>query len=149
MATKKRKGPGASNVSCNDDRMDEPENGGSGEEAGQEQPQGDAPSKQSPMPIVAIGSSAGGLEALQEFFSNIPPESGIAFVVVTHIHPGRDSMLPELIGAVTKMQAVHATDSARVEANKIIVARDSLLSVSNGLIRPISSDDRAESVYHP
>jgi chemotaxis response regulator CheB len=37
------------------------------------------------MPIVAIGSSAGGLEALQEFFSNVPYDSGIAFVVVTHV----------------------------------------------------------------
>ena len=150
MATKKRKGPGPDNVSGDNYPIDHPGNGGSDEGADQKQPQSEAPSpKQSPMPIVAIGSSAGGLEALQEFFSNIPPDSGIAFVVVTHIHPGRDSMLPELLGAVTKMQVLHASDNTRVEPNKIIVARDSLLSVSNGLIRPINSDDKTEAIYHP
>jgi two-component system, chemotaxis family, CheB/CheR fusion protein len=149
MATKKRKGPGDDDVSRKNDRMDLPENCGSSEGSAEERLQVDAPSKHSPMPIVAIGSSAGGLEALQEFFSNVPPESGIGFVVVTHIHPGRESMLPELISAVTKMQAIHASDGTRVEPNKIIIARDSLLSLSNGLIRPIKSDNRTETVYHP
>jgi two-component system, chemotaxis family, CheB/CheR fusion protein len=129
--------------------MDGPENPGNNEGDDQERPQGDSPTKQSPMPIVAIGSSAGGLEALQEFFSNVPPDCGIAFVVVTHIHPGRISMLPELIGAVTKMRVIHASDRTQVEPNKIIVARDSLLSLANGLIRPINSDDKTEAIHHP
>jgi two-component system CheB/CheR fusion protein len=60
---------------------------------------------------VAIGASADGLEALQEFFSNIPPDSGIAFIVITHVRPGRESMLPELLGANTGMEVIHADDS--------------------------------------
>jgi len=101
------------------------------------------------MPIVAIGSSAGGLEALQEFFSHIQHDSGIAFVVVTHVRPGRDSMLPELLGAVTRMEVIHTSDRTQIEPNKIIVARDSLLSISNGVLRPVKSDDKPEVTYHP
>ena len=42
---------------------------------------------QLPFPIVGIGASAGGIEALQEFFKGIPPDSGMAYVVVQHLSP--------------------------------------------------------------
>ncbi len=45
------------------------------------------PSPEPVLPIVAIGASAGGLEALQDFFSKVPTDSGIGFVVVTHLRP--------------------------------------------------------------
>jgi len=48
-------------------------------------------------PIVGLGASAGGLEALEEFFKQMPPDGGMAFVVVTHQHPGHTSLLPELL----------------------------------------------------
>jgi two-component system CheB/CheR fusion protein len=150
MATKKRKGQGADKVNhekVSGSQTDQPENIENVEGGGMAAGEGrlDAP----PMPIVAIGSSAGGLEALQEFFSNLPSDSGIAFVVVTHMRPGRDSMLPELLGAVTRMDVIHAGDRTKVEPNKVIVARDSLLSVSNGVLRPAKADDKPEVTYHP
>lgn len=114
-----------------------------------EQPQAGAPPRQTPMPIVAIGASAGGLEALQEFFSNCPPESGIAFVVVTHVRPGRDSILPELLGAITKMDVFSAGDNSHIERNKVIVARDVLLSVSGGVLRTVKAEATPETSYHP
>jgi two-component system CheB/CheR fusion protein len=86
---------------------------------------------------------------LQEFFSNIPPDSGIAFVVVTHMRPGRDSLLPELLGSVTRMEVIHAGDSTKIEPNKVIIARDSLLSVSKGVLRPVKADNKSEATYHP
>ena len=55
------------------------------------------------LPIVGIGASAGGLEALQSFFSKVPADCGMAFIVVTHTRPGRESLLPELLGNVTSM----------------------------------------------
>jgi two-component system CheB/CheR fusion protein len=149
MATKKRKDQGADQAhreKAPEGRMDQPENGES-IEGGVTADQGCI--EAIPMPIVAIGSSAGGLEALQEFFSNIPPDSGIAFVVVTHVRPGRDSMLPELLGSITRMEVIHAGDSTRIEPNKIIVARDSLLSVSRGVLRPVKTDNKPEVTYHP
>jgi len=54
-------------------------------------------------PIVGIGASAGGLDALESFFSAVPPDSGLAFVVISHMDPDRESMLPELIGRKSKI----------------------------------------------
>src|SRR5262245_33176858 len=46
-------------------------------------------------PIAGLGASAGGLEALGEFFSRMPRDAGIGFVVVTHLHAGQPSLLAE------------------------------------------------------
>jgi chemotaxis response regulator CheB len=116
---------------------------------GREQAEVRAGSKRPSGPIVAIGASAGGLEALQEFFSNIQPDTGIAFVVITHVRPGRESLLPELIGATTEMEVIHAEDSTRIKPNKVIVARDSLLNIQDGALRPIKGDGTTTETYHP
>src|SRR4051812_13864534 len=65
---------------------------------------GEGEPAESPAPIedrqhltVALGASAGGLEALEEFFDAVPVETGIAYVVVTHLPAGRVSLLPELL----------------------------------------------------
>ncbi|MGR8933968.1 MAG: CheR family methyltransferase [Gammaproteobacteria bacterium] len=73
-------------------------------------------------PIVAIGASAGGLEAMDEFFKNMPPDSGIGFVVVTHQHAGHISLLPELLGKRTAMPVVEATDGVRVEPSHVYIS---------------------------
>jgi two-component system CheB/CheR fusion protein len=52
---------------------------------------------------VGIGASAGGLEALETFFTHMPPDSGMAFVVVTHMDPHATSFLPELLSRATRM----------------------------------------------
>ena len=59
--------------------------------------------------IVGIGASAGGLEAMEEFFHHMPPSSGMAFVVVSHQHAGHVSLLPSLLGKCTAMSVVEAT----------------------------------------
>ncbi len=100
-------------------------------------------------PIVAIGASAGGLEALQLFFSNMPVDSGIGFVVITHIKPHRESLLPELIANVTDISVTSGEESTRIEANRIVVAKDSLLTISNGVLHHVKQDDMPEVSYHP
>src|SRR5262245_59754447 len=70
-------------------------------------------------PIVGLSASAGGLEALETFFSHVPSDCGVAFVVVTHLHPGHVSLLPELIGKCTRMPVMVASDGMHVEPNKI------------------------------
>ena len=60
--------------------------------------------------IVGIGASAGGLEALESFFSNCPNDTGIAFVIVQHLSPDYKSMMPSLLGRHTKMP-VKITDN--------------------------------------
>ena len=49
-------------------------------------------------PVVAIGASAGGLEALREFFTAMPADSGMAFVVVQHLDPSYESRTAEILG---------------------------------------------------
>lgn len=105
--------------------------------------------KRAPMPIVAIEASAGGLEALKEFFAGVPPDCGFGFVVVTHIRAGRDSMLPELLGAVTTMKVIHAEECTPVRVNQVVVARDSLLGLSKGVIRPVKPDNGQGDMFHP
>jgi two-component system CheB/CheR fusion protein len=53
-------------------------------------------------PIVGIGASAGGLEALEDFFENLPEQSGMAFVVITHTDPKHTSLLPSILERKTR-----------------------------------------------
>ncbi len=71
--------------------------------------------------IVGIGASAGGLEALQSFFDALPAETGMAFVVVTHLHPEHESYLAELLQKHTSMPVMQVTKKTRVEANHVYV----------------------------
>ena len=72
-------------------------------------------------PIVAIGASAGGLEALESFFSNMPPEPGLSFVVIQHLSPGARSAMRELLQAKTKMAVHLAQDGMKIEPNRVYV----------------------------
>jgi two-component system, chemotaxis family, CheB/CheR fusion protein len=70
-------------------------------------------------PIVGIGSSAGGVEALEEFFCHLPTDLNAAFVVVSHQPPTHVSLLPELIRRWTPLQVIEATDGLNVKPNTI------------------------------
>lgn len=72
-------------------------------------------------PIVGIGASAGGLECFKEFFGKIAPDTGMAFVLVSHLSPGHVSMLSEIIQRVTKMTVVEARDLMTIEPNHVYV----------------------------
>ena len=72
--------------------------------------------------IVGIGASAGGLEAMEEFFRHVPPNSGIAFVVMSHQHAGHVSLLPSLLSRCTAMPVVEATDGMELEPNRVCLA---------------------------
>ncbi len=70
-------------------------------------------------PIVGIGASAGGLEAFEQFFSHLPPDSGMAFVIVMHLDPTGHSLMPEILTRFTKMPIRVAGDSVVVEPNSV------------------------------
>ena len=72
--------------------------------------------------IVGIGASAGGLEAMEEFFRHMPPDSGMAFVVVSHQHAGHVSLLPSLLSKCTTMPVMDVKDGMQVEPNRVYVA---------------------------
>src|SRR5687768_2016820 len=69
--------------------------------------------------VVGIGASAGGLEALERFFDNVPTDSGMAFVVVQHLSPDFKSLMDEILGRRTPLPIQLVEDAMVVEANHI------------------------------
>jgi two-component system CheB/CheR fusion protein len=74
-----------------------------------------------PFPIVAIGASAGGLEALEQFLGHVPPACGMAFVVIQHLDPDRKDMLSELLQRVTTMPVMPARNRLKVKPEHVYV----------------------------
>lgn len=94
-------------------------------------------------PIVGIGASAGGLEALEQFFANMPPDTGMAFVVIQHLDPNHVGILPELLQRITTMIVQQATDGLAVQPDSVyVIPPNKSLSVLNGhlyLLIPVES----------
>ncbi len=72
-------------------------------------------------PIVGIGASAGGLEALEIFLKNVPLKSGIAFVIVQHLDPTRKDMMVDLLQRVTAIPVVQVSDRLKIESDHVYV----------------------------
>lgn len=68
---------------------------------------------------VAVGASAGGLDAVQQLFQRIPPDLGVSYVIVQHLSPNFKSLLPELLGKFTSMQILTAEDGMEILPNQI------------------------------
>lgn len=71
--------------------------------------------------IVALGGSAGSLDAFERFFKNMPPDSGVAFVVVTHLSPEQEGTLAHVLQQFTPMPVHEATDGMKVRPNQVFV----------------------------
>jgi two-component system CheB/CheR fusion protein len=80
-----------------------------------------APAGPVPCPVVALGASAGGLEAFEQFLRAMPPDSGMGFVLVQHLDPTHPSILTEILRRSTAMPVVEATDGMPVQANRVHV----------------------------
>jgi PAS domain S-box-containing protein len=71
--------------------------------------------------VAGIGASAGGVEALQEFFAHVRPASGCAYVVILHLSPEYESNLVAILQTVTPMPVIAVTEAARVEPDHVYV----------------------------
>ncbi|PKI15833.1 chemotaxis protein CheB [Colwellia sp. 12G3] len=93
--------------------------------------------------IVGIGASAGGLEALEDFFSHVPTPCGIAFVVIQHLDPTHKSIMPELLQRITQMKVTQARNRLKVKPNCVYVTPPNKdLSILHGsllLLEPVAS----------
>ncbi len=90
----------------------------------------------SPRLIVGIGASAGGLEAYQVFFKHMPPDSGMAFVLVQHLFRKRPNPLTELLGRHAGMPVREAMDGMAIERDQIyVIPPNALLTVEDGRLR--------------
>ncbi len=72
-------------------------------------------------PIVGIGASAGGLEAFEKFFANMPPNSGMAFVLVQHLSSPHKSILNDLVQRLTRMRVHQVSDGIEVQPNCVYI----------------------------
>src|SRR5512144_265696 len=89
-----------------------------------------------PFPVVGIGASAGGLEAFEQFFSNMPPNSGAAFVLVPHLDPTHKSIMTELLKRYTTMPVYEAKDRMVPAPDSIyIIPPNRDMMVENGKLR--------------
>ncbi len=96
-------------------------------------------SKAATFPVVGIGASAGGLEALEQFFVNMPPNSGMAFVVVQHLDPDRKGIMRELLQRFTAMTVLTVTDRLKLKPNAVyVIPPNKSMSVLNGVLHLFS-----------
>ena len=96
-----------------------------------------APSRsQRLVPVVGLGGSAGSFGPLRTFLSNVPPDSGMAYVVIVHLAPEHESMLSELLQRATSMRVSEAQDNQLLEANCVyVIPPGKQLSLSDGHLR--------------
>ena len=93
---------------------------------------------QSLFPIVGIGASAGGIEALEAFFKPMPTKCGMAFVIVTHLNPDRHSVLDTIIGRFTGMTVRTAVDGAVVRPEEVwVIPENATLGITDGRLSVI------------
>jgi two-component system, chemotaxis family, CheB/CheR fusion protein len=74
-----------------------------------------------PSAVVGLGASAGGIAPLQQFFGDMDPKSGLAFVVVMHLSPEHESQLASVLQQKTAMPVTQVTESVRVQPNHVYV----------------------------
>ncbi|WP_394754014.1 chemotaxis protein CheB [Crenothrix sp.] len=86
--------------------------------------------------IVAIGASAGGLEAFEQFFRHVPNETGMAFVLIPHLAPDHASLLTEILQRTTPMPVAEALDQIPVEPNHVyIIPPNREMTILQGILQ--------------
>ena len=113
---------------------------------------GESTGRDIPAPIiVGIGASAGSLDAFKKLFAAMPRDSGIAFVLIPHLDPTHERLIPELIARYTSIPVVEATEGMPVEADRVYVnPPNEDMAISGGVFRRIvpyrRSDNRIAGV---
>lgn len=87
------------------------------------------------VPILGIGASAGGLEALIQFLEHLPTDSGMAFAITQHLDPTQKGMLPELLQRATAMKVMQVTDRTKVRPDcAYVIPPNSDMSLLHGML---------------
>ncbi|HSO45246.1 MAG TPA: chemotaxis protein CheB, partial [Rhodoferax sp.] len=95
-----------------------------------------SPASSASFPIVGIGASAGGLTALEQFLSHVPPNCGLGIVVVQHRDPHSEGMLVELLQRHTPMPVQQVADQMPVEPDHVYVIPPGFdLSLMHGVLQ--------------
>jgi two-component system, chemotaxis family, CheB/CheR fusion protein len=100
-------------------------------------------------PIVGVGASAGGLEALSAFLKALPAKTGIAVVVIQHLAPQHESALTQILAKATSMPVLEVSDGMAVQRNHVyVIPPDKVLTIRGGALRLIPRE-RASVPHHP
>ena len=99
--------------------------------------------------VVAIGASAGGLEALERFFQAMPTESGLAFIVIQHLSPDFDSHMDELLARKTSIRIRSVFDSIKVDPDTIyLIPANKQMRIKRGRLH-LTERTAAQVPAHP
>src|SRR5688500_1669733 len=86
--------------------------------------------------VVAVGASAGGLEAFIDLVSAIPADTGLAFVLIQHLDPRHGSLLGEILGGAAVIPVHEVTDGMRIEGDHVyVIPPDAEMTVQDGVLR--------------
>ncbi|MFL5774469.1 MAG: chemotaxis protein CheB, partial [Flavisolibacter sp.] len=89
-----------------------------------------------PLPVVAIGASAGGIQAIKELLENLSPETGLAYIYIQHLDPVFESKLTEILQRETKMKVQEVSDYIKLEPNHIyVIPPNKEMDMIDGAIR--------------
>lgn len=100
-------------------------------------------------PIVAIGASAGGLQAFQQVLEHLDPDTGMAFILVTHLAPDQKSFLTEILERYTQMPVVHIAHGLTPQPNHIYVLMpNQSLTIHHGVLH-VEHPPVNERIHHP
>lgn len=99
-------------------------------------------------PVVAIGTSAGGLKALYELFENLPPDLGMTYIIIQHLSPNHQSILPDLVASKTEMKVHQVTEGVKIEKDNVyVIPPNTFMSIADSKL-VLSERVKTNSVYH-
>ena len=99
-------------------------------------------------PVVAIGASAGGIEAISKLLENLSPDLGMSYVIIQHLAPDHQSILPELLEKKTRMPVYQVKDGMEVNADNVyVIPPNTYMSITDGHLR-LSPRIKSDGVYH-
>ena len=87
-------------------------------------------------PVIGIGASAGGIEAISQLLQRLPAEPGVALVIILHLSPDHHSLAAEILGRTTAMPVVGVEEGGRLQVNRVyVIPPSSYLSIAAGQLR--------------
>ena len=87
-------------------------------------------------PVVGVGASAGGLEAFTQLLNSLPKRTGLAFALVQHLDPTRESHLSDILSRSTEMSVVEAKDGIHLEPDRVyVIPPNASMSVADGTLK--------------
>ncbi len=100
-------------------------------------------------PIVGIGASAGGLQALQQLLQALPPDTGMGFIIVQHLSPDHASSLAEILGRSTTMPVCEVREEPEVKANHVyVIPPGRSMLIAEGRLRLLPLPQERRFVHH-